>query len=218
MYFEGILSSRIHTATELNAIVCSYVPNQNIVEAGKGAHAFTDINFWILIIFHCLAPHSRTFTYNTCMRVIKKKCVDCRFETKIYQWNFEHYLNIIFLGYITNYNIYLPIFHTLSVFVSNGMTRRRNLKIWRFLNIRHEQKSLLIFINFKLILILLRLSNLSKFFGKIYNFEDILSFLWILISINRECLKYKALKMTLGRSPLLPQNCKILQKFGKNLP
>ena len=33
------------------------------------------------------------------------------------------------------------------------------------------------------------------------------------LHFNRgECLKYIALKMTYGRSPLLPQKCKILQK------
>ena len=68
-------------------------------------------------------------------------------------------------------------------FCSNSMARGRNLKTWRFLNILHEQKSLLSFIIFQFYM---------------------------------ECLKYKALKITFGRSQLLPQNYKILQKFGKN--
>ena len=61
------------------------------------------------------------------------------------------------------------------------MTRRRNLKIWRFLNVSHEQESLLILQIYWLIFILPRLSHSKLLFGKTYNFEDILLFPWIFI-------------------------------------
>ena len=36
------------------------------------------------------------------------------------------------------------------------------------------------------------------------------------LQFRRECLKYKALKMTFGRGPILLQKYLILQKVGKN--
>ena len=36
------------------------------------------------------------------------------------------------------------------------------------------------------------------------------------LQFRRECLKYKAKKMTFGRGPLLPQKYIIIQKVGKN--
>ena len=63
---------------------------------------------------------------------------------------FDYFLNIIYLGNITNYNIYFTFLNDLSMFfVSNGMTRRRRLKMRRFLNLNQEQKSLLISIIFQ---------------------------------------------------------------------
>ena len=36
------------------------------------------------------------------------------------------------------------------------------------------------------------------------------------LPFSKECLKYKALKMTFGRGPLLPQKYIIIQNVGKN--
>ena len=38
------------------------------------------------------------------------------------------------------------------------------------------------------------------------------------LKFNRECLKYKALKITFGRGPLLSQKYNILQKHRQKLP
>ena len=98
------------------------------------------------------------------IRGIIKKFVDCLYKiktpwgTSIKFWTFlKHhilrlcrkiwYLRIIFQWII-------------NVFVSNSMTRRHNLKIWRLINVSHEQKSLLIQMIFYLLFILLHLSTL----------------------------------------------------------
>ena len=109
----------------------------------------------------------------------------------------------------------LPIFnqhflkYVINVFLSIGMTRRLNLKIWRFLNVGPEQRSLQILIARVIWDHCLVLA---------FNFVDILSFPSILIFNLTECLKYKALKMTFGRGPLLQQKYKILQKRRQKLP
>ena len=85
------------------------------------------------------------------------------------------------------------------------MTRRRNLKIWRFRNVSHEQKSpliLIIFIWFLLHFARVIWDNCSvkptilKTFCHFHQFN---------LQFNRECSKYKTLIMTFGRGPLLPQ-------------
>ena len=57
--------------------------------------------------------------------------------------------------------------------------------------------------------------NLRKIVSKIDNFQTFISLDFNLQS-NREFLRYKALKMTFGRGPLLLQKYKILPKGRKN--
>ena len=85
---------------------------------------------------------------NLCVRGVIKKFIDCLhkietpYGTSMKFWAFlKHHI----------FKLYNKLHHILiiiNVFVNNGITRQRNLKIWRFPNVSHEQKSLVILIIF----------------------------------------------------------------------
>ena len=78
------------------------------------------------------------YEFTECLHKIKT-------TSSVNQWNFRHFFYIILLDYKTN-KMYTNRFFLwiINVFVSNGMTRRCNPKIWLFSNVFHKQKKLLI--------------------------------------------------------------------------
>lgn len=102
----------------------------------------------------------------THIRAFIKKFVNCLYKVKIpYSTSMKFWTCLKhnnFKLYNKLWSIRIIFWLIFNVFVSNVMTRRRNLncKLWSFLNVSHEQESVLVLIIFHLIFILLRSGNL----------------------------------------------------------
>ena len=98
------------------------------------------------------------------------------------------------------------------------MIRRRHLKVWRFLNVSREQKSLLNLTNvqwfcFYFAWIICDNCSVKPQFWR----HSILSMNFNL-QFNRECLKYKALKWRLEGAHFHRKSITFFKSIGKNYP